>query len=287
MRWTPGGESGNIEDRRGESGGGGFSLGRGGLGIGGFLVLLVLSFIFKTNFFALVGRGGTDTAPPAASSAPVRETPDEQREVQFVSFVLDDVQSTWAKIFQQEGMNYTPAKLVLFRNAIRSGCGSAQTAMGPFYCPLDHKAYIDLAFYDELRSRFGAQGDFAQAYVLAHELGHHVQSLLGIDEKVRRLQSANPDQANALSVRLELQADCFAGVWANTTARRDLLDPGDLEEALNAAAAVGDDRLQRATQGTVNPDAFTHGTAQQRASWFKRGYDGGKIASCDTFGANG
>jgi hypothetical protein len=181
------------------------------------------------------------------------------------------------------GTPWHDAKLVLFRNATQTGCGIGQTAMGPFYCPLDQKIYIDLGFYDELRSRFGAPGDFAQAYVLTHELGHHVQHLLGIDDRVRRAQIENPDQANALSVRLELQADCFAGIWAHETQREQMLEPGDVEEALNAASSVGDDRIQRAATGHVNADTFTHGTAVQRAMWFRRGFDSGNPKECNTF----
>lgn len=288
MRWTPGGESNDIEDRRGSTGGG---LGKG-LGLGGTVVVLILSVVFGHNFFNDVGAGGNgatavDSGAPASASGdvgPVQETPVEHRRVQFVSFVLDDVQHEWEQILPAaDGVPYRHAKLVLFRDAVRSGCGVAQTAMGPFYCPVDEKAYIDLSFYDELRDRFGAKGDLAQAYVLAHELGHHVQHLLGTDAKVRQLQRDNPDAANALSVRLELQADCYAGVWASTTQQRHLLDPGDFESALTAAAAVGDDRIQRAETGTVHPEAFTHGTAAQRSSWLRKGFTAGQPQACDTF----
>lgn len=277
MKWTPGGRSGNLEDRR--SGGG---LGRG-LGIGGTVIVLALSLFTGRNLFQDlgvspgVGAGSTMTAEDSA-----REEP----EVQFVSFVLDDVQNTWASILPKYNAQFHPATLVLFRNSTQSGCGMAQSAMGPFYCPTDEKVYIDLGFYDELKKRFGASGDFAQAYVLAHELGHHVQHLLGIDTKVTDEQQGRPDMANQLSVKLELQADCFAGIWAHSTSERNLLQAGDIDEALTAASSVGDDRIQQQTTGRVNVDSFTHGSAAQRAQWFRRGFTSGDPKDCDTF-ANG
>ena len=284
MRWTPGGSSADLEDDRGSSGGGGF--GGGQIGIGGFIVLLLLSLVFHRNFFALVGGGGAPAGAPAAQSAPVSSSPDEDKEVQFVTFVLNDVQDTWQKTFAAMGRPYRHAKLVLFRNGIRSGCGYAQTEMGPFYCPADEKVYIDLGFYKELKDRFGATGgDFAQAYVIAHEFGHHVQNLLGISGKVEQEQQQNPDEAKPLSVKLELQADCLAGVWGHSTQQRNILDPGDVDDALNAAAAVGDDHIQKQTTGQVNPETWTHGSAAQRSHWFKTGFDSGKIESCDTFGS--
>ena len=279
MRWTPGGRSDDLEDRRDEGGSG---IGGVHIGIGGFLILLVLSLVFKRDFFSLVGGQGVSTGPAVSQSDPQHDAREEPV-VQFVSFVLDDTQKTWAEILQAKGIPYQHAKLVLFRNATYSGCGSAQSATGPFYCPADQKVYIDLGFYDELQRRFGAPGQFAQAYVLAHELGHHVQNLLGIERKVRGLQSQNPGAGNALSVRLELQADCFAGVWAKSTQQRNLLESGDVESALGAAAAVGDDRLQRMSRGQVSPDSFTHGSSAQRVEWFQRGMTGGAIESCDTF----
>ena len=285
MRWTPGGESSNIEDRRGQ--GGGFIPGGGrGVGIGGAVVLLVLSLIFGRDF--VTGSTTTDnTGTPVAANGEVSQSPAEERLVQFVSFVLDDVQNTWRSILSDRHVPYQDAKLVLFRDMTQSGCGSAQSAMGPFYCPLDQKVYVDLGFYDELQRRFGAPGDFAEAYVLAHELGHHVQHLLGIDAQARRMQREDPANANAVSVRLELQADCFAGIWGHTTEQRRILQQGDVEEGLNAAAAVGDDRLQRQTTGHVNAETFTHGTSAQRTSWFKRGLTSGQIEACDTFGDRG
>jgi predicted metalloprotease len=286
MRWTPGGQNPDVEDRRGSSGGGGFGgFGGGRIGIGGFVVLLLLSLIFHRNFFAMLGGGGGAPADaPAGQSAPVNESPEEQKLSQFVGFVLGDVQDTWTKVFSQSNAQYRHAKLVLFREGINSGCGFAQTAMGPFYCPADEKVYVDLGFYDELRQRFGASGDFAQAYVIAHEVGHHVQNLLGISEKVQRAQQSDPSQANALSVRLELQADCLAGVWAHSTQQRNILDPGDVDEALNAAASVGDDRIQKQATGRVSPESWTHGSAQQRSQWFHTGFESGSVDSCNTFG---
>ena len=286
MKWTPEGESQDIEDRRDEggSGGGGFQFGGMHIGLGGALILLVLSLLFKQNFFALIGGGG---ATPVATRPNPAKTEAERPLVQFVSFVLDDTQKTWEQIFpQQAGKQYRHAKLVLFRNYTRSGCGAAESATGPFYCPEDEKVYIDLGFYDELKQRFGAPGEFAQAYVLAHEVGHHVQKLVGIEARVRQLQEQNPRQQNALSVRTELQADCLAGVWAHTTRERGLIESGDVESALGAAAAVGDDRLQKMARGHVSPETFTHGSSQQRMNWFRRGLDNGSIGACNTFDSN-
>jgi predicted metalloprotease len=216
---------------------------------------------------------------PMSAADSAREEP----QVQFVSFVLDDAQNTWAQILRQNNAEYQPARLVLFRNSTQSGCGIGQSAMGPFYCPLDQKVYIDLAFYDELQRRYGASGDFAQAYVLAHEIGHHVQHLLGTDAEVRQAQQQNPGAANQLSVRLELQADCYAGVWANSTHSRGRLEEGDVDEALSAASAVGDDRIQQRSGQSVNVDGFTHGSAAQRSEWFRRGFTSGDPRACDTF----
>jgi predicted metalloprotease len=288
MKWTPGGESQDIEDRRDDdsSGGGGFQFGGMHIGLGGAVVLLVLSLIFKQNFFALLGGGGTTGGAVATRPDPGR-TEAEKPLVQFVSFVLDDTQKNWETILpEQAGKQYRHAKLVLFRNYTQSGCGSAESATGPFYCPEDEKVYIDLGFYDELKQRFGAPGEFAQAYVLAHEVGHHVQKLVGIEAKVRQLQEQNPRQQNPLSVRVELQADCLAGVWAHSTQQRGLLESGDVESALGAAAAVGDDRLQKMATGHVSPETFTHGSSQQRMSWFRKGLDSGTIAACNTFDSN-
>lgn len=274
MKWTPSGRSGNLEDRRGSGG-----LGRG-LGIGGTVIVLALSLLTGRNLFSDLGVSpGVGGGSPMTAADSAREEP----EVQFVSTVLDDVQNTWAQVLPKYNVQFHAAHLVLFRNSTESGCGMAQTAMGPFYCPVDEKAYIDLGFYDELKQRYGASGDFAQAYVLAHELGHHIQHLIGTDDKVRREQDSNPEMANQLSVKLELQADCFAGVWAHSTAQRNLLDAGDVDEALAAASAVGDDRIQQRNSGRINVDGFTHGSAAQRSQWFKRGFDSGDPGSCNTF----
>jgi len=265
-----------LEDRRNQ--GGGIHI-----GIGGFLILLILSVVFKRDFFSLVG-GGQAISPGTTTTQvdPARDAREEPL-VEFVSFVLDDNQKTWANILQAQGIPYQHAKLVLFRDYTQSGCGAAESATGPFYCPADQKVYIDLGFYDELQRRFGAPGQFAQAYVLSHEIGHHIQNLLGTERKVRSLRQTNPGASNALSVRMELQADCFAGIWAKTTQQRSLLEAGDVESAMGAAAAVGDDRLQKMATGHVSPETFTHGSSEQRMQWFQRGMTGGTIDSCDTF----
>ena len=284
MRWTPGGRSDDIEDDRDQSGGGGGGFNFGGIHIGivGFLVLLVLSLVFKRNFLSLAGLGGVSSPTPINRPDTARDQREEPL-VQFVSFVLDDAQKTWAQILSQQSVPYRHAKLVLFRDRIDSACGLAQSSSGPVYCPGDEKVYIDLGFYDELRQRFGAPGEFAQAYVLAHELGHHVQKLIGVEEKVHAAREQNPRAANQLSERLELQADCFAGVWGHSTDQRKLLDPDEVHEGLNAAAAVGDDRLQRMAGRSVNPETFTHGTSQQRMDWFQKGFSTGDMKACNTF----
>jgi hypothetical protein len=257
----------------------------GGLGIGGLVLLLVLSWFTGVDFLGLVGGGGVGPAPESASvpSGPVATSPGEEKLVDFVDAVMRDAQSTWGELVQ----GYEPTRAVLFRDAIQSACGLGQSATGPFYCPGDRKVYLDLGFFDELQRRLGARGDFAQAYVLAHELGHHVQNLTGVERRVRAAQQQDPSQRNALSVRMELQADCFAGVWGHTAAQpgrasqgKIELEAGDAEEGLNAAASIGDDRL---TQGRVAPDRFTHGTSEQRVSWFRRGLESGDPNACDTF----
>jgi predicted metalloprotease len=278
MRWTPGGRSENVEDRRSE--GGGFRRGGVGLGLGGILLLLVLSAITGQDFLSQMLSNPDIAMTPGAQPADRPSSPEEEQLVEFVSFVLDDTQEAWHRILPNQ---YQDAQLVLFREAINSACGFAEAASGPFYCPGDRKVYIDLSFYEELRRRFGAPGDFAQAYVLAHEIGHHVQTLLGIEPQVRQLQQRSPESANQLSVLLELQADCFAGVWGHTTARREILEQGDVEEGLNAAAAIGDDRIQSRTRGRVQPEAFTHGSSAQRVEWFRRGLSSGDPDSCNTF----
>ncbi len=254
------------------------------LGLGGIVVLFVLSVVFKKDFFSLLNTTQGGMATTTTSQPNPAQDAKEQPLVQFVSFVLDDAQKEWKEILPaQAGVPYRDAKLVLFRDAVNSGCGFAQSASGPFYCPTDQKVYIDLGFYDELKNRFGASGDFAQAYVLAHEIGHHVQNLLGIDGKVRQAQRANPGAANDLSVKLELQADCLAGVWGHSTQQRNILEQGDVEKALNAAAAIGDDRIQRMSGSRVSPESFTHGSSQQRMQWFQAGFSSGNMSACNTF----
>jgi predicted metalloprotease len=285
MKWTPGGVSPDVEDRRGEGGGfggpgGGFG-GFGGMhvGLGGLILIGILSLIFRQDLF-----NGPSTAPAPSAYNEANRDAGEQQEVQFVSFVLDDVQRTWERLLpEQKGVPYRHAKLVLFRNYTQSGCGLAQSATGPFYCPEDEKVYIDLDFFHELSSRFGAPGEFAQAYVIAHEVGHHVQKLLGIAQQVSRLQRRDPAERNPLSVRLELQADCFSGVWGHSTAKRQIIDQADIAAGLAAAAAVGDDRLQRMGRGYVSPESFTHGSSAQRTDWFQRGLQSGEVAACNTF----
>ncbi len=287
MRWQRGTSDADVEDRRGT--GGGFRGRRPGggmrLGLGGLIVIGLLSLVFKENFFTLLDQMPADTSLSTSTpgGAPAAASPEEEERKDFVTFVLNDTQDTWARVLPAHGEQYVRAKLVLFRGAVESACGFAESASGPFYCPGDQKVYIDLAFYDDLRQRFGAAGDFAQAYVIAHEIGHHLQNILGIEEQVRRAQQARPGRANDLSVRMELQADCFAGVWGHSTDQRRLLEQGDVEEGLNAAAAIGDDRIQKMTTGRVMPDKFTHGSSAQRVQWFRRGLESGDLKACDTF----
>ena len=273
------GDRSNVEDRRGQGGG------RGGLrlGVGGTVALLVLSVVFKQDLFALLGAApGDPAAGPAAAPAQARQRQAAEADLERTAVAsFNDAQRVWGGTVK----GYRPARLVLFWDETTSGCGDAAASMGPFYCPADERVYIDLGFYRELASRFGAPGQFAQAYVIAHEVGHHLQHLLGTEERLRAAQRRDPSRRNALSVRLELQADCLAGAWGRSAQERRLLDPGDLEAGLGAAAAVGDDRLQQAASGRVRPEAFTHGTAAQRARWFRRGFDAGDLAACDTFGA--
>lgn len=295
MRWQDGRESENVEDRRDEGyGGGGFGGSRmgipipiGGLGIGGVVAVVLISLVLGIDPLALLG-GGDPTAerPPATVTRQAPRSGAEDELKSFVSHVLADTEDTWHGQFRQMGRTYQEPRLVLFSDAVDSACGMAQAAVGPFYCPVDHKVYIDLSFYRDLRDRFRAPGDFAQAYVIAHEVGHHVQTLLGITQKVNEAQrGTSKAEANALSVRLELQADCFAGLWGNAASQRGILEPGDVDEALNAASAIGDDRLQQQGRGRVTPDSFTHGSSQQRVRWFRRGLETGDLRACDTFGA--
>jgi len=282
MRWRGEEESSNVEDRRG----GGIS-GRH-IGIGGVVLGLVALYFTKDPTLllqSLSGSGGT--VDPQQSAQPYQESTTEADDRHLVQVVLRDTERAWDAIFAQSGKQYEHPTLVLFNDAVESACGQAQSAMGPFYCPGDRKVYIDLSFYDELQNRFGAPGEFARAYVIAHEVGHHVQNLLGLSAKVQHLQeSSNEVKANALSVRLELQADCYAGVWAHYTDQsRHFLESGDIEAGLNAASAIGDDRLQKQARGQVVPDSFTHGSSAQRVRWFKRGIDSGDVKQCDTFKA--
>jgi uncharacterized protein len=282
MRWQMGRRSDNVEDRRG------MSVGRGGVVVGGGLgtVVLVLLAMYFGIDPSVILQGG-DPGPQPAPSVQQRPAGDDQLR-EFVSVVLADTEDTWRDLFRQMGRQYQEPKLVLFSGAVQSACGFAQAAVGPFYCPGDQKVYIDLSFYRDLRDRIGAPGDFAQAYVIAHEVGHHVQNLLGIAERIRSAQGRRGQtEANALQVRMELQADCLAGVWASNAQRaRQILEAGDIEEGLNAASAIGDDRLQRQSQGRVVPESFTHGSSAQRVRWFKRGIETGDPGQCDTFTAS-
>jgi predicted metalloprotease len=284
MRWRRRARSGEIVDRRGQRSLGPAAIGAG-VGLPGIVVFLLFLFLGGGD----ASTSGIDDVlgdlqgdPAEGEGLPAGQDPDA-RLVDFMSFVLDDVQNFWEDTFRQSGKSYERAELVLFTEATHSACGTASSQIGPHYCPPDQRVYIDLGFFRELRAQFRAPGDFAQAYVLAHEIGHHVQNLLGINERVRREQQTSPDAANELSVRLELQADCLAGVWAFSTFERDILESGDLEEGLAAAAAVGDDRIQRQAGADVNPETWTHGSSEQRVSWFRQGFEDGDPNACDTF----
>ena len=274
-------ESENVEDRRGA----GMGAGRGRLGIGGIVIALALGYFFGIDPSALMGM--LDQGMPTAASVPAGKPPADDEMARFVSKVLSSTEDTWRDVFRLAGREYEDPKLVLFTGATPTACGTGQSAMGPFYCPGDRKVYIDLAFYRDLRERFEAPGEFAQAYVIAHEVGHHVQHLLGISDRVRAARGrVGESEANALSVKLELQADCFAGVWGRSAdTMKRLLEPGEIEQALNAAAAIGDDRLQQQSRGVVIPESFTHGSSEQRVRWFKRGFESGDPKVCDTFKA--
>jgi uncharacterized protein len=278
MRWQGRRQSANVEDRRG------MRAGR----VGGGLGVIVLALIGM--YFGVDPAVFLDTAPQVGTQGnePYRETADEAQLRELVSVVLGDTEQAWGEIFAARGARYEEPRLVLFSGAVESACGFAQAAVGPFYCPADRKVYIDLSFYEDLRERFGAPGDFAQAYVIAHEVGHHVQTLLGVSERTQAERAgASERESNELSVRRELQADCFAGIWAHDAASaRGLLEPGDIEEALGAASAIGDDRLQMQSSGRVAPESFTHGSSEQRVRWFRRGAESGSLDACDTFGAS-
>ncbi|MBK5074469.1 neutral zinc metallopeptidase [Budviciaceae bacterium CWB-B4] len=286
MRWQGRRESDNVEDRRSESGG--FSRGMGGGGMRvprgkGGLVLLVVVLVagyYGVDLTPLLNGGDVQSTQQSQSLSP-----QDNEKAKFTSVVLASTEDTWDTIFKKEGSSYQDPKLVLYRGATRTGCGTGESVMGPFYCPADKTVYIDLSFYQDMETRLKAGGDFAQAYVVAHEVGHHVQNLMGIANKVRAMQQQSRSQAevNRLSVKQELQADCFAGVWGHSMQKQQVLEMGDMEEALNAAQAIGDDRLQKQSSGRVIPDSFTHGTSQQRYTWFKRGFDSGDFRQCDTF----
>ena len=282
MRWRDMRRSENVEDRRGmPMGGAGLKLGGGGL-----LLVVVLSLLTGTNPLDILG-GLVEEAPSSSvDSGPQRKPPQDDPQADFIRAILGDTEDTWSRVFEQGGGTYEPPRLVLFSGAVQSACGQASSAVGPFYCPPDRRVYLDLQFFRELSERFGAPGDFARAYVVAHEIGHHVQNLLGTSERVQQ-QRSRMDQAgaNALSVRLELQADCYAGVWGFSAARRNILEPGDVEAALAAATAIGDDRLQKQSRGYVVPESFTHGSSAQRVKWFRTGLESGDVRRCDTFAA--
>jgi predicted metalloprotease len=289
MKWEGHERSDNVEDRRGEGGGGRVPRlpgGGRGIGLGTIAIALVAGWIFGINPLTVLGLlGGGPMPSTEITQGPAQAPPADDAQAQFVSVVLRSTEEAWGEIFRAGQARYEAPRLVLFRGATPTACGGGDSAMGPFYCPGDSKVYIDLEFFDTLQQRLGAPGDFAQAYVVAHEVGHHVQNLLGLSAKVQQArQRAGEAEGNALSVKLELQADCFAGLWAHHSQQaKGWLEQGDLEEALNAAAQIGDDTLQRKSRGTVVPESFTHGTSAQRMQWFRRGYDGGRMADCDTF----
>jgi predicted metalloprotease len=286
MRWQDLRRSGNVEDQRagGAFSGGGFRLGGCGL-----LLVIIISVVFKINPLELLGLLQQQQQQQQAPSSSAPQTPGQQppandTQADFVKAILGDTEDTWGTLFQQMGNRYEPPKLILFRDAVQSACGFANAAVGPFYCSSDEHVYLDLGFFDELSRRFGAPGDFARAYVIAHEVGHHVQNLIGISEKIQQQRSQSDEQSsNALSVRVELQADCFAGVWGYYAKKKNVLEAGDVEAALNAATQIGDDRLQMESRGYVSPESFTHGSSEQRVRWFTSGLNSGDINNCNTF----
>jgi hypothetical protein len=300
MKWENNRESDQIEDRRGDEGYGGGGLGGGGgpriggrgIGLGTVVVALLASWVLGINpltvLSVLSGGGSLEPAPQVQQQAPARGGTPQDEMGRFVASVLGGTEDVWGEIFQANGARYEKPRLVLFTGATPTACGTGQAAMGPFYCPGDHKVYIDLGFYDTMKRQLGAPGDFAQAYVIAHEVGHHVQNLMGISEKMDRMRGrVSEREYNRMSVRVELQADCFAGIWAHHNQRtKAILEPGDVEEALNAASAIGDDTLQRKSQGQVVPDSFTHGSSEQRQRWFNTGLKTGQVQACDTFSAS-
>jgi len=287
MRWEGDRQSDNVEDRRG-GGGGGFGFGGKSIGIGTLVIALVGGWIFGINPVTILSLlSGGAPSQQVSQQRPPQGAPANDRESQFVATTLAYTEDAWAQVFREQGAQYQPAKLVLFEGRVGTGCGQGESATGPFYCPADSTVYIDLGFFRTMQQRFNVEGEFAQAYVIAHEVGHHVQNLLGVSDKVHAAQQrASETQGNALSVRLELQADCFAGVWAKRTNKeKQILESGDVESALNAASAIGDDALQRQSRGVVVPDSFTHGSSAQRVHWFKRGLESGEVSACNTFDA--
>lgn len=279
MKWQGRRESSNFEDRRGFSGGG---MRAGGLGVGGLLLVLAISYFTGQNPADLLS--GIDQAAPSSAVNEPGAAPINDEASRFLKVVLADTEDAWGELFQAQGARYEPTRMVVFTAATQTACGVGEAAMGPFYCPGDRRVYLELSFFEELDRQFGAPGDFAQAYVVAHEVGHHVQTLTGVSERVSAArQRASTVEANALSVRQELQADCYAGVWGYYAARKGLVEPDDVEEGLRAAAAIGDDRLQKQTRGRVVPESFTHGSSAQRVEWFRRGLESGRVDSCDTF----
>ncbi|HEY1589318.1 MAG TPA: neutral zinc metallopeptidase [Rhodanobacter sp.] len=284
MDWQKGETSNNVEvDSGGGGGGGGPGFGGGRMGIGGLIVLAILGWVFFKNPLALLNQGGGQSYAPTQTGVPAQVDPQQKL---FVEKILGSTEKTWGDIFAANGQTYVDPKLELFSGGVNTACGAASTAVGPFYCPGDQKVYLDVAFFQELQDRFHASGDFARAYVIAHEVGHHVQKLTGVFDKVQQLQRQGQpmDGADGLSVRQELQADCYAGVWANRSQQRlQWLQAGDVESALNAASQIGDDTLQKEARGTVVPDSFTHGTSAQRVKWFKTGFSSGDMNQCNTF----
>jgi predicted metalloprotease len=288
MKWQVGRRSSNVEDRRG-AGGGGMGMGLGGMGIGGILLIVVVSMLFGKNPLQVLGQVAEQQQ--GQTQAPAGPNPQANDEAsQFVSTILGSTEDVWSKVFQQSGAKYPTPRLVLFSGMVGSACGRATAAVGPFYCPGDHQVYLDTSFFNDMRTKLGGGGDFAEAYVIAHEVGHHIQTLTGVSDKVDQLRSrgARMEGDNGLGVRMELQADCYAGVWANLAQQQyNWLEAGDVEEALTTASAIGDDRLQQQGQGMVVPDSFTHGTSEQRVRWFKNGFTSGNPDACDTFSAKG
>ena len=287
MRWTDKGRSKNLEDRRGAKAGGGRSA-KGKLGAGTLVIVLIAAVLGRTDLLETFGIGGSGGGQSSSGQSTTHApSPEDEKSMRFLSFLIDDMENVWTTRLASTANPYEAPVLVVFRDGVDSACGYSSSATGPFYCPGDHKLYLDTAFFDDLAHRFKAAGDFAQAYVVAHEVGHHLQTLLGTSKRMRRAQAKSPSRKNELSVLLELQADCYAGIWAHDAAERNLLEVGDLREALTAAMAIGDDTLQRQATGKVRPESWTHGSSAQRREWFQRGYDNGSVQQCNTFAGEG